>query len=206
MSMKMIKVSSIALTPKIIVTLHTLLTLATLAWWARSYAVIDFMEWYYPRIVDGHWHIARCCLQTFHGGIQGYVHELDKTTPVNPRKGPQGTDPSEEWKKTSIRWLCQPAKGFAVNELYYLVPTRPHWLGFQITADSTHHPGLDSVFHGVVVPFWLVGLLSIVPALLAVRKPLCERWRRKHGCCVNCGYDLRATPDRCPECGTNSLN
>ena len=52
---------------------------------------------------------------------------------------------------------------------------------------------------GVCVPAPLVLLSSAVLPVLHVRR--CRR-RDRAGLCPQCGYDLRATPDRCPECGT----
>jgi len=58
---------------------------------------------------------------------------------------------------------------------------------------------------GVLVPNWFLLALSV---LLPSRwfTLYHGRWRRQRlaaaGLCVRCGYDLRATGDRCPECGS----
>jgi hypothetical protein len=48
-------------------------------------------------------------------------------------------------------------------------------------------------------PLFVIGTL-ILP-VLAYRRRLIRRVRIQAGLCGVCGYDLRATPDRCPECG-----
>jgi hypothetical protein len=74
---------------------------------------------------------------------------------------------------------------------------------------SDPHP---STYFRIVVPCRVLALATGVPALLwfGVRGAKTVRARRlraaAHGnpLCAKCGYDLRATPDRCPECGTST--
>ena len=50
-------------------------------------------------------------------------------------------------------------------------------------------------------PHWLAAILFAILPALHLRALI--RSRRLHGAgrCRDCGYDLRATPERCPECG-----
>lgn len=55
--------------------------------------------------------------------------------------------------------------------------------------------------------FWVIiaatAVLGSVVYVKDRRIKQSQRWVEQ-GCCANCGYDLRATPDRCPECGRES--
>ena len=54
----------------------------------------------------------------------------------------------------------------------------------------------------VVVPDWfLVIVLGLVP-VMRLRSWRAERRRKLQGLCLRCGYDLRESEGRCPECGT----
>jgi hypothetical protein len=60
----------------------------------------------------------------------------------------------------------------------------------------------------LATPTWPVVLTTVIlPAVWLARRAGAEaravgRWRRfRRGHCVSCGYDLRGSADRCPECG-----
>ena len=60
-------------------------------------------------------------------------------------------------------------------------------------------------FNFVIVPYWAIGLTLALLSLVSIRRLSAPRRREKQALarlCTSCGYDLRASPDRCPECGT----
>lgn len=59
----------------------------------------------------------------------------------------------------------------------------------------------NTIFATYTVPYWPVALIGIGwPAWRMIARSR-TRHRSVAGHCTICGYDLRATPDRCPECG-----
>jgi hypothetical protein len=70
----------------------------------------------------------------------------------------------------------------------------------RVAIDLETQPPSYHVEHRIIVAHWLLALLVLLlPAAYYAR---CRRKKRyPKGLCPTCGYDLRATPDLCPECG-----
>lgn len=114
--------------------------------------------------------------------------------------------------EAACRWI--PAGGLERDLSWYTSYHGHHWGGFEfgekaihLWQESRHEPSPELMMSGPAppgyfagVPYWFVVGLSLV--LPAARLGRVFARRTAQGLCPACGYDLRATPERCPECGT----
>jgi hypothetical protein len=84
----------------------------------------------------------------------------------------------------------QAAAGHGFHRAGLIVAMQPGW-----TSDGRWR-NVGLAIHGG----WLAFIASF-PLLLWVLRRVRARRRFAVGLCPTCGYDLRATPERCPECG-----
>ena len=106
---------------------------------------------------------------------------------------------------TNYLWISRPSIGLPDLDQY-------SWslAGFGATHDDDQTRGkrgnIVSTYHIVrlKIPCWAIALLfAALPAYrIGVFAMQSFKRRRKPGVCALCGYDLRASSHRCPECGT----
>lgn len=64
---------------------------------------------------------------------------------------------------------------------------------------GTFGPGVG--FHLLVIPYWLCAAVLAIPSLWKLCGVVIRLSRTRPGYCRGCGYDLRCSEVRCPECG-----
>jgi hypothetical protein len=99
------------------------------------------------------------------------------------------------WTSTAAR---QPGERFH-HSTFWGVP------GVSVAITPSRQRANQMIFLDVAVP--IVALLASVLPTAYVERARRRRARRRsaaRGQCARCGYDLRASPERCPECGTES--
>ena len=129
-----------------------------------------------------------------------YITILD--APIGCIPGPVGKPIVLSGDRKHLVTVAKPGRvynsgGFGVNifRFYLRVPsTQPSNL--QASANTS------VILWSVAVPCWLPMLIgSIIPLRVTMLHRRKLRARLAGMCCC-CNYDLRATPDRCPECGS----
>jgi hypothetical protein len=167
-----------------------LLCVASVVMWARSYWKSD---WWSRFSYNVQTHEYR---QQFLGSEAGkaatilWSYKIDDSSAEKMEARTARGEFSNRWSKGAFGVLW---------------PTRQHWWESGLFAKryTEVRRSVPGVGQGVmvIVPHWiLVVVFSIWPVVWGLRW-----WRRERklraGLCWNCGYDLRATPGRCPECG-----
>lgn len=92
-------------------------------------------------------------------------------------------------------------------EIHQPFLTQGYVTSFTFTAKNEGSDAKGVIKHDweMTLPYWSIAMFVLVPGIAALFMHLRQKRlviiRRMHGLCLACGYDLRSSVDRCPECG-----
>jgi 4-amino-4-deoxy-L-arabinose transferase-like glycosyltransferase len=181
---------------RIVIALSLFACVATAALWLRSYWGTDYLSRQTPvpsansGVISHHesqigW--TNGTVRCSDGDYSLYMH---LTEPIASLMTAQTTRWS--WGRLGIGhvdWETPQARSLANRLGFFTYPS-----GY-VTSFS------DSSKRVWTMPAWLPVIAFAIAPLLALWRFIRKRRRHLRGHCPNCNYDLRATPERCPECG-----
>ena len=107
-----------------------------------------------------------------------------------------------------LRWVDVPASGSRPWSLqHYDQYIRPglrlaEGIGFKWQRSAVSNGTERGWCRDLCVPHWSLLAASGVLSGIGLRRTFMQRHAGASGVCPTCGYDLRASPQRCPECGS----
>jgi hypothetical protein len=171
--------------------LSLLLCVAVGVLWVRSYRpVLDYIAWRGHTTLMAQSKGGRLWLQVWNGA-----------------------DPLPTWRAAwraggDLGWVLRgttnpPFQPKTPIEVGYTPPPflRSNFFGFDWDDSDFGMPRGGRV-RMLAVPHWSLLACAALPSAARIIGWSRRRVRRRTGLCPTCGYDLRASPDRCPECGT----
>jgi len=167
----------------LLLALSLLISIASLFAWHRSLSYWDFIS--------------------IHAGRTNIIIDTNPDA-LTVLYGRRHEGPSDTWRLI-YRLDKHPAGVNFVNPyrwgLHWFNLNHEQWIAARFTPAGITYSGFL-----LAASFWSIALISFAPPALFValrlRRFLNRRSRRHRGLCPICGYDLHASPDRCPECGT----
>ena len=175
-----------------------LLLIATVMLWVRSSRVCDIIAWY--RCPLDHSFSRRERISSFDGEVRVNCFTMEG--------GTRQLEDERHFQYWTENKGDLPRFDDALEQA--LRPRAPQleFLGFVILPEQRWANAPGAAGHmaagSLAFPLWFPCLVfALLPAhyFLRVRRRRRVASRRARGCCVFCGYDLRASAGRCPECG-----
>src|SRR5665213_110111 len=160
----------------VLTALSLLLCLAGCIFWIRSYRSNESFAWNY-KVVSTTFESGRGSIMFFelpNNGLDSFKHEVSPPLDLQRQNA----------------------------EFFYLSGEA---IGFGPFAHFAYRGAFDfrsrTFGHALLLPNWFFVMCTSGAPLLRFRKLLKRRKWAATKRCLRCGYDLRETPERCPECG-----